>query len=440
MASELKAVFTAKKTALVQRKGEQFEALIRLQAPEDGTHVRMPLSIVAVIDRSGSMDDGRMDAAKRCTIDLVKQLRSDDEIGVVVYDSEITTVLPLTSVTTAQALIEPLMNTFDARGSTDLHGGWLAGAALLAPRTSANRVCRVILLSDGHANHGVTDLAAIQSQVAQLAQAGVTTTTVGIGLGFNEELMSAIATAGRGSALFGERPQDLAGPFESELGLLASLSARDVTMRIVSDVHGAAWRMHNPYAHDELHGWTLPSVAVGAEAWAAVSMPMDALVRARQRSEEIALHIEFSCVDEQGENQRRTASWDLSAAPLLSAAEYDALPADDLVVRRFQELAVAELLTRARAAVIKRDWKAVAKMLADVRKRAESNAWLESIVTELERMLEARDAERMGKEMHFGARVMAFNIAPMFEPDDANHLESPAFLRRRRVQGRTDVE
>ena len=104
MASELKAVFTAKKTALVDRKKEQFEALVRLQAEAGGAHVRMPLSIVAVIDRSGSMGDGRIEAAKACTVDLVKRLHGDDEIGVVVYDQEITTLLALTSVTTAQAL------------------------------------------------------------------------------------------------------------------------------------------------------------------------------------------------------------------------------------------------------------------------------------------------------------------------------------------------
>ena len=95
MASELKAVFTAKKMAIVERDGERFEALIRLQAPDDGAQVRMPLSLTAVIDRSRSMHGGRIEAAKACTIDLIKRLRDDDEVGVVIYDHEISVLLPL---------------------------------------------------------------------------------------------------------------------------------------------------------------------------------------------------------------------------------------------------------------------------------------------------------------------------------------------------------
>lgn len=436
MASELKAVFTAKKTALVDRKKEQFEALVRLQAEAGGAHVRMPLSIVAVIDRSGSMGDGRIEAAKACTVDLVKRLHGDDEIGVVVYDQEITTLLALTSVTTAQALIEPLMNAFEARGSTDLHGGWLAGVALLAPRTGANRVCRVILLSDGHANHGVTDVAAITGQVAQLAQVGVTTTTVGIGLGFNEELMSGMATAGHGSALFGERPEDLAEPFESELGLLANLVARDVRLLKIGKLGAAAWKVHNAYVYDEPLGWSLPSVAAGSEAWVAVSIEMSDLLLARRRGEDISMRIEFNSIDADGATRTQSALWNLNELPVLSAAEYDAMPADDLAVRRFDELAVADILTRAREAVLKRDWTTVAALLEDVQQRAKTNAWLQSVVHELEQMLEQRDADRMAKEMHYQANFMMARPAASLESSGPDDVEVPTFLRRKSVRGR----
>ena len=432
------ALSGAKKSASVDRDGEQFEALIRLQAAADGAHVRMPLSLVVVIDRSGSMSHGRLDAAKRCTIDLVKQLQAGDEVGVVIYDTQIDTLLPLTPAMSAQALIEPLMDSFDKRGGTDLHGGWLAGAALLAPRTGANRVCRVMLLSDGHANHGLCDVAKITGQVEKLAQAGVTTTTVGIGLGFNEELMSEMATAGRGSALFGERPEDLVEPFEVELGLLTNLVVRDVTMYITSNVHGTAWRVHNAYPRDAKNGWRLPSVAVGSEAWAAVSMPMEKLAQARRSNAEIALRIEYTFTDSDGESRQRTAAWDLSAMPLLNDAAYDALPAEELVVRRFSELQVADILQKARAAVIERDWKTVEALLAEVRKQSQSNAWLEAVVTQLEKMLKERDGARMAKEMHFGAARMHNRLAFSRELDDIDLAKAPLHLRRRDLQGRRD--
>lgn len=440
MASELNAVFTARKMAIVERDGAQFEALIRLQAPDDGAQVRMPLSLTTVIDRSGSMNGGRVEAAKACTIDLIKRLRDDDEIGVVIYDHEISVLLPLTPAPTAKALIEPLTHTFDARGNTDLHGGWLAGAAMLAPRTSAKRVCRVVLLSDGKANCGTIDYEAITAQVGQLAQAGVSTTTVGIGLGFNELLMSGMATAGRGSALFGERPEDLAEPFESELGLLANLIARDVRLQQIGKLGAAAWKVHNAYVRDEKLGWSLPSVAAGAEAWVAVSIPMQDLLQARRRGEDMAMRITFTSVDANGAIREQSAIWNLNDLPVLSAAEYDAMPAEDLVVRRFDELAVAAILTQAREAVLQRDWKAVAALLEDVQQRAKANVWLQSVVRELEKMLQQRDAGRMEKEMHYQANFMAARAAFRSESAGPDDMGVPTFLRRRPVRGRKDSE
>jgi Ca-activated chloride channel family protein len=180
------------------------------------------LSIALVIDRSGSMAHGKLHAAKACAQDLVARLHPQDEVSLVVYDDEVQVPLPLTSVAQARHSIDAVLACIDSGGSTDLHGGWIAGAQQLAPRTGQGRMCRVILLSDGQANHGVTSEDEISQQVRMLAQSGVTTTTVGIGSGFNESLMTAMAVAGQGNAHYGDRAEDLAEPFDAELGLLTS--------------------------------------------------------------------------------------------------------------------------------------------------------------------------------------------------------------------------
>jgi len=98
-----------------------------------------------------------------------------------------------------------------------------------------------MLLSDGQANAGMTSTRDICSQVSQLARTGVTTSTVGIGLGFNEELMTEMATAGQGTAMYGDRAADLVEPFEAELGLLAHTVWRNVTLTMHSVAKSNSW-------------------------------------------------------------------------------------------------------------------------------------------------------------------------------------------------------
>ena len=148
------------------------------------------------------------------------------------------------------------------------------------------------------------------------------------------------------------------------------------------------------------------------------------------------MRIEFNSIDADGATRTQSALWNLNELPVLSAAEYDAMPADDLAVRRFDELAVADILTRAREAVLKRDWTTVAALLEDVQQRAKTNAWLQSVVHELEQMLEQRDADRMAKEMHYQATFMMARPAASLESSGPDDVEVPTFLRRKSVRGR----
>jgi Ca-activated chloride channel family protein len=121
-------------------------------------------------------------------------------------------------------------------GSTNLHGGWFKGAEELAPHTRADVTSRVILLSDGCANAGLTDAAAINAQCAEFARAGISTSTYGLGRNFNEDLMIGMARSGQGNTYYGQTADDLLDDY-------------------VADGEGA---------------WLLPSLAFGGEAWAVV--------------------------------------------------------------------------------------------------------------------------------------------------------------------------
>ncbi len=427
------------KNALQDSAEKNLQLLVRLSAPQTQNLKRTPLSLAIVIDRSGSMGTDNMMAALDCTRDLVNRLHDEDEVSVVSYDTQVEVEMELMSAREAKHHIVSSLAHIHARGGTDLHSGWLKGVEMLAHRSNGNRMCRVVLLSDGQANHGETNVDTISSQVARMAAAGITTSTVGIGVGFNEMLMTSMAIAGQGTAMYGDSAQDLAEPFDAEIGLLSGLAWREVTLSINSKTH--KWNMHNDYAR--IRGsisptWRMPSIAANSEAWMALSVPMDSAVRAQERHPKgYALELTIKAKDDNGIEHTFHAY--LPRLPVLTASEYNALPTDEMVYRRFTEVESADLQRAARKAVQRRDWAQVQEMLDDIERRAFDNPWLQSTVQMLKVLLSNRDHGRMEKELMYASYSMKSRLSEIDEMSfnsNSEEVSKAAFLRRKSYQGR----
>ena len=427
------------KNALQDTAEKNLQLLVRLSAPQTQNLKRTPLSLAIVIDRSGSMGTDNMVAALDCTRGLVNRLHDEDEVSVVSYDTQVEVEMALMSAREAKQYIVSSLAHIHARGGTDLHSGWLKGVEMLAHRSNGNRMCRVVLLSDGQANHGETNVDTISSQVARMAAAGITTSTVGIGVGFNEMLMTSMAIAGQGTAMYGDSAQDLAEPFDAEIGLLSGLAWREVTLSINSKTH--KWNMHNDYAR--IRGsisptWRMPSIAANSEAWMALSVPMDSAVRAQERHPKgYALELTIKAKDDNGIEHTFHAY--LPRLPVLTASEYIALPTDEMVYRRFTEVESADLQRAARKAVQRRDWAQVQEMLNDIERRAFDNPWLQSTVQMLKVLLSNRDHGRMEKELMYASYSMKSRLSEIDEMSfnsNSEEVSKAAFLRRKSYQGR----
>ena len=427
------------KNALQDTAEKNLQLLVRLSAPQTQNLKRTPLSLAIVIDRSGSMGTDNMVAALDCTRDLVNRLHDEDEVSVVSYDTQVEVEMALMSAREAKQYIVSSLAHIHARGGTDLHSGWLKGVEMLAHRSNGNRMCRVVLLSDGQANNGETNVDTISSQVARMAAAGITTSTVGIGVGFNEMLMTSMAIAGQGTAMYGDSAQDLAEPFDAEIGLLSGLAWREVTLSINSKTH--KWNMHNDYAR--IRGsisptWRMPSIAANSEAWMALSVPMDSAVRAQERHPKgYALELTIKAKDDNGIEHTFHAY--LPRLPVLTASEYIALPTDEMVYRRFTEVESADLQRAARKAVQRRDWAQVQEMLDDIERRAFDNPWLQSTVQMLKVLLSNRDHGRMEKELMYASYSMKSRLSEIDEMSfnsNSEEVSKAAFLRRKSYQGR----
>lgn len=170
--------------------------------------------------------DGRrpLEEAKRCAEYVLDKLRPTDAVALVKFDNRVQRLWPAVALGDG-APQRAATAGIQAGGNTNLHGGWKEGADALVDVSGQGRK-RVILLSDGQANEGVTDLAEIAAQCAAWASKGITTSTYGLGNSFNEQLMVAMARAGSGNHYYGETADDLIEPFQQELELLGNLCLR----------------------------------------------------------------------------------------------------------------------------------------------------------------------------------------------------------------------
>lgn len=202
-------------------------------APPAGTDsVRPPLNLSLVLDRSGSMEDARkIEYLREAALLAVGRLTSRDRIAVVEYDDQIT-VMWKSQPASELARLKQAIRALTPRGSTDLAGGLVGGIEQARPHVGGDRVTRVILMTDGLANHGQTDPAEIRRIAREAKGKGVRIATIGLGLDFNETLLQAIAETGGGTYYYVENPKQMARIFDQELKALTTTVAKDAVLRI----------------------------------------------------------------------------------------------------------------------------------------------------------------------------------------------------------------
>lgn len=196
--------------------------------------IRTPVSIGIVLDRSGSMAGSRKFELARVAVEQsLAMLRPDDRFTLVIYDQEIDTLVPATFATgEAKQLATRQLERVEPRGSTDLHSGWATAARELASRHSTESISRVMLLTDGLANHGITDHGQLASFAAELRTTGIATTTFGVGEDFDERLLRDISHEGGGQFYFIESAPQIGDFLTSELGEALEIVHRDAVLQV----------------------------------------------------------------------------------------------------------------------------------------------------------------------------------------------------------------
>jgi Ca-activated chloride channel family protein len=171
------------------------------------------------------MDGDKLAYSKKALDFVIDNLTSDDCLSIVQYDNLIEVVSPSQKIQDKQKL-HSLVKGIQARGMTNLSGGMQEGYKQVRTTQNKSFVNRVLLLSDGLANEGVTD----NEQLQKIAQTrfrndGIALSTFGVGADFNEVLMTNLSEYGSGNYYFIEKPDDIPAIFAKELtGLLSVVS------------------------------------------------------------------------------------------------------------------------------------------------------------------------------------------------------------------------
>ncbi len=411
------------------------EVLVRVQAKDmqgAAQSNRAPQALALVIDRSGSMSGRPLMEAKRCAEYVVSRTRPSDVIALVQFDHRAALLWPATSVGDGTALRD-VISSITGGGSTNLHGGWLKGAQALREDCESN-FRRIILLSDGCANQGVTDSEEIKRQCAWWASRGITTSTFGLGYRFNEELMIEIAREGGGNGYYAESGEDLKDPFEQELDLLANLAVREVRLSVTA-AEGVEVEMVNDLPFNGRH-WGLPDIAWGAEAWAMlrVTLPKEALKEIGQECELLRVQIKAS-------NPERhllpTAKASLSL-PVVAKEAWKALQEDELVARRSVEVEAGKALTRLRSLAFEGNWLEVDRLVMEAKATFKGNAWVDGILNSMMDVAASRSRERTMKEALYSSSKLSSRLAAKHEAEFGGEgNEGPAYLRRKSTQGKS---
>ncbi len=216
---------------LANQKATTYVRISLTGAEAADTEHRAPVNVAFVIDKSGSMQGEKIARAKDALRMAVGKLRDDDIVSIVAYDTNVRVLVPATKLSDRQQVYAAIAQ-IEAAESTALFAGVSKGAAELRKFLDKDRVNRIVLLSDGLANVGPSSSGDLAELGTSLGREGIAVTTIGLGLDYNEDLMTKLAQKSDGNHMFAENAADLEQAFMREFGDVLTVVAQEVKTTI----------------------------------------------------------------------------------------------------------------------------------------------------------------------------------------------------------------
>lgn len=221
---------------ILQGSDGRVNLALTLQASDRaGSGISAPqhVDMVIVLDRSGSMNGRKISDARQAVLNLLSGLSAEDRFALITYSDGVQLVSDLQGVTAEyRQQMEALINGVTAGGATNLGAGLQTGINVILSAAETGSTAKIILISDGLANKGITDPARLSTIAAIAVEKEFAISTVGVGNEFNEQLMTAIADHGAGNYYYLENPMAFAEVFQKEFGYTRTTVATNVSISL----------------------------------------------------------------------------------------------------------------------------------------------------------------------------------------------------------------
>ena len=321
------------------------ELAIDLQANDKANRNRLPMNIALVIDRSGSMRGSKMDNTLQAAMHLVRQLKRTDTLAIVSYSDDVRVDLPARRISQkskadALAAIERIR----AGGSTNLSGGLIRGQSEVRRNLKTGQINRVILMSDGLANRGITNTKQLAQHVQKESQNGISVTTMGVGTDYNEDLMTAVADHASGNYYFIESAKQISSVFASELKKIFATVAQSTQVTI---------QLEDGVDLKQVHGYTfqrksdkilIPLAEMFANQKRSILVELKVPTIREGKTKVATVSLTYSSVSQR--NTSQTARVDLDIEVTRDKELVDA-GQNKSVLERIEEVRVAKVITQA---------------------------------------------------------------------------------------------
>jgi Ca-activated chloride channel family protein len=210
-----------------------------------------PLNICFVVDKSGSMmGEERIEELKLAMIEFVKQLAPTDIVSVVVFNSESKVAVPAAPIGNKKKVID-VIYAIEARGGTVIYNGLELGFAEVSKNSSKGYIDRVILLTDGFGSRPPEE---VISMAKMNINKGIELSTVGVGTGYNQELLSLLASAGGGLLHLAGTGSSIRAAFSAELQTILFPMAEKAVLEV---------RYNDQIVYRQLYGYSQEKVTAG---------------------------------------------------------------------------------------------------------------------------------------------------------------------------------
>jgi len=193
------------------------------------------MNVTLVLDESGSMGGHPIEMEREVCRVIAGSLRKGDVVSMVGWDT--TNAVKLAGYVVQSASDPKVVAECDALaagGGTDLSGGLNAGYKLATEHFSQGRINRVVLVSDGGANAGETDIAVIAKGAGDQGKDGIYLVGVGVGTAdsYHDALMDTVTDVGKGASLFIPSKAEATKMFKDRFVSTMMVAARDVRVRL----------------------------------------------------------------------------------------------------------------------------------------------------------------------------------------------------------------